>query len=377
MPKRRAQDTPGMVMTDHLIQRRPPAGNLVAEFREPSPEQYLGEIVPYDPSPLPSTPANALYVAVAQVAMGNNVEKGLPVLAREVARQRPQNPEFYSVLGEAWQRSGNLPAAVTSLEQAVQLRPASAPVLRSLALALEDSGQRGRAAEILWRAIQLQPADPISWHRAGLLDLAAGRLPEAIANIRKAIDLDPTLPEQSRALGDALLQSGDGKAARTALEEALRTDPYDDAAWDLMGRVLTSSDPTEAFFHFERALLLRPNHAAYLHDYALALVRADRFDDAQQRAEAALKADPNLFATHELLGGLFLRKKQFAEAAREYRRMLELQPGSARAHFRLGNLLAVQGDRTQALDHLRQAANGNDPTIAQQANQAIQQMGVR
>lgn len=377
MPKRRAQDTPGMVMTDHLIQRRPPAGNLVAEFREPPPEPYHGEVVPYDPSPLPSTPANALYVAVAQVAMGNNVEKGLPVLASEVARQKPQSPELYSVLGETWQRSGNLTAAIAAFEQAVQLRPASTPALRSLASALEDSEQHRRAAEILQRAIQLQPADPISWHRMGLLDLAAGRLPDAIANFRRAIDLDPTLPEQSRTLGDALLRSGDSKSARAALEDALRTDPYDDAAWDLMGRVQTANELPEAFFDFERALRLRPNHAPFLHDYALALVRADRFDDAQQRAEAALKADPNLFATHELLGGLYLRKKQFAEAGREYRRMLELQPGSPRAHLRLGNLFAVQGDRSQALDHLRQAADGNDPAIARQANQAIQQLGAR
>ena len=62
MPKRRAEDTPGMVMTDHLIQRRPPPGNLLAEFRERPPEEYHGEVVPYYPSPLPQTPENALYL---------------------------------------------------------------------------------------------------------------------------------------------------------------------------------------------------------------------------------------------------------------------------------------------------------------------------
>ena len=48
MPKRRTEDVVHVVMTDHLIQRRPPA-NLVAEFPErhgPGLE-YRGEVVPY------------------------------------------------------------------------------------------------------------------------------------------------------------------------------------------------------------------------------------------------------------------------------------------------------------------------------------------
>ena len=80
----------GMVMTDHLIQRRPPAGDLLAEFRERPPEEYHGEVVPYYPSPLPQTAENALYRAVAQVGLGQQSRTaGLPLLAREIARQKP------------------------------------------------------------------------------------------------------------------------------------------------------------------------------------------------------------------------------------------------------------------------------------------------
>ncbi len=53
MPKRRPEDTPGLVMTDHLIQRQPPPGNLLASFRERVPEEYKGAVVPYYPSPCP------------------------------------------------------------------------------------------------------------------------------------------------------------------------------------------------------------------------------------------------------------------------------------------------------------------------------------
>jgi len=106
-------------------------------------------------------------------------------------------------------------------------------------------------------------------------------------------------------------------------------------------------------------------------------VRADRFDEAQERAEAAVRADPNLADAHELLGGLFARKRQLPEAAREYWRTVELRPGSGSAHLHLGNVLAAQGDAAGASEHLREAARSGDAAIAQQATQALRQMGAR
>ena len=54
MPKRRTEDVVHAVMTDHLIQRRPPARDLLAEMPERHPteaEEYHGEVVPTIPTP--------------------------------------------------------------------------------------------------------------------------------------------------------------------------------------------------------------------------------------------------------------------------------------------------------------------------------------
>ena len=56
MPRRRTEDVVHVVMTDHLIQRRPPSGDLMAELAERHPteaEEYRGEVVPYYPATLP------------------------------------------------------------------------------------------------------------------------------------------------------------------------------------------------------------------------------------------------------------------------------------------------------------------------------------
>jgi tetratricopeptide (TPR) repeat protein len=279
MPKRRAEDTPGMVMTDHWIQRRRPDRNLTAEFREGPPEQYLGEIVAYYPAT-----ADPLYLTVAQVGLQNNLRAGLPQLAREMAARRPRESEFYIILGDAYQAAGDTAKAETAYREAARLAPKSARALR--------------ASGLFEQALALDAADPITWFQYGLRDLS----PDKIA---KAISLDPMLPDQQRTLGEALFNAGKPDAALDALRDALRTDPSDDAAWDLTGRALAETRQWhEAFYDFERAVRLRPSHASYLYDYALALARADRLADAKTRAEEALRADPKMSRAQQLLDSL-------------------------------------------------------------------------
>jgi tetratricopeptide (TPR) repeat protein len=357
MPKRRVDDAPHVIMTDHLIQRRAPA-NALTEFAERPPEEYRGPVVPYYPSPLPDTPRNNLYRAVAQVGLGNNVAAGLPELARLIDENQPREMEFYMVLGDGWKMEGNPQEAAAAYRRALEIAPNSTRAMRALA-AVDPA----HAVEILARAVEVAPDDAESWFRYGVLTSSAER-------IQKAIALDPWMPDQSRRLAEV-------NHSEAALRDALRTDPFDDAAWDLGGRILAEKGKlAEAFFDFERAVKLRPN-ARYLYDYALALVRADRFDEAEAKAGMAVRMEAGLAEAHELLGGLYSRKKQLPDAAREYAAALAIDAGSARLELRLGIVLAAEGDKDAAATHLRTAAKTGDATIARQAEQALRDLGIR
>jgi predicted CXXCH cytochrome family protein len=357
MPKRRVDDAPHVIMTDHLIQRHAPADAL-AEFAERPPEEYRGPVVPYYPAPLPDTPRNDLYRAVAQVGLGNNVAAGLPVLARLIEENKPREAEFYMVLGDGWKTEGDPAEAAAAYRQALRIAPDSTRAMRALA-----SVDKEHAGEILAHAVEVAPNDAESWFRYGVLTSSAER-------IEKAISLDPWLPDQSRRLAEVT-------HSEKALQDALRIDPFDDAAWDLGGRILAEKGKmADACFDFERAIKLQPE-GRYLYDYALALVRADRFEEAQAKAEMAVRADAGLAEAHELLGGLYARANRLAEAAHEFETALAQHPGSASLELRLGMVLAAAGDKEGAASHLRAAAKAGDAAIARQAEQTLRGLGMR
>jgi tetratricopeptide (TPR) repeat protein len=367
MPKRRTDDVVHVVMTDHLIQRRPPSRDLLAELAERHPtaaEEYRGEVVPYYPSP-------PLYRALAQVAMKNNLSAGVAELARLAALQQPREPEWYLQLGDAWLAAGEPLKAITAYERATQLRPQSARALRSLAKALSAARQASRSAETLQRAIQIAPSDAASWYQSAAL---AG----SVDKMEKAISLDPDLPGAYTTLAGIEAAAGQRDRADAALREALRIDPYDAAAWDLSGRALAEKGQfPEALYNFEKALRHRPNFAPYLYEYALTLSSASQFDRAQESAEAAARADPKLAEAHALLGRLLARKRQLPEAATEYRQAIRLRPDFARVRLDLASVLAAQGDLPGAVQQLREAAKSSDPEVARLAAEALQRLGER
>jgi tetratricopeptide (TPR) repeat protein len=381
MPKRRTEDVVHAFITDHLIQRKVPNRDLLADLTEmhsPDFEEYHGEVIPYYPAQPAPTSENNLYLSMAQVLLQNNLEKGAADLSREMSQHPPLRAEFYTTLGDAWVKSGNPKKAVTAYEQALRLDRNSLPPLQSLARVLQEQGETPKSRETLDRALQIAPLEPNTWYQYGILEAQKGRLEEASVKLQKAIAINPDIPEGYFNLANLLLHMGKAQEAEAALAKALSIDPYDAAAYDLTGQVMARKRRTaEALYNFEKAVRLRPGYSPYLYDHALALVQSERYDEAKTQVEAAIKATPNYAEAHEVLGALYLREKQPAQALREYRQAVAIRPELSRVQLNLGLLLFSQGDRTGAIEHLRKAAAGADPGIASQASQALQRLGVQ
>jgi predicted CXXCH cytochrome family protein len=375
MPKRRTDDGVHIVMTEHLISRRPPPGNLLAEKPERAETQatsYQGEVVPYYPATLASTEDNELTVAVAQVREQSNLKAGLPLLASRIDKYHPARPSYYAELAEGYIAAGDPTSAVRFFEEAAKRDPESASRLIQWGDALMDVGQWPLAEEKLRRATELTPDDPRAWGRLGWAMWQQNKAGEAKAALEKAIGLGPEVPELYNNLGLVLWGVGDRAAAEKEFRAALRIQPGV-AEWRLnLGRALASQGQlAEARFQMDQSLRLKPDYAEARVDYAHVLSDLNRPADAEKQAKLAVEADPRSGAGHELLGSLLYGKGDLLGATRELSEAVRLQPGDWRAQVELGMVLARQGDRAGALQHLTAAAQGPDPDARAAAEQAL------
>ena len=381
MPKRRTDDVVHVVMTDHYIQRRKPARDLlapIAERQETNGNLYHGQVVPYYPPALVNVPEGELYLAIAQVAQGSNLQQGTRQLAAAIERYHPQRMEYYLQLGDAWVSGGEAGKALPLYEEAVRRKPDSFVALRKLGSGLRSSGQLARAAEVLKRALDLNPADAGTWHELGLAYLNQGAKSEAMAAFQKATAADRDMPEACNSMGGAWLESGDLARAESAFRQAIQIQPDYAEAHSNLGNVLSAAGHSdEARFHFETAVRLRPDSADARYNYAIALAKVSRFDEAQRQIESLLRSHPNAPEAHDLLGNLLVARGNSQAAVDHFQKAIELRPEFGRAHLDLAAVLAGAGDLRGALPHLQQAAANPDPAVRQEAQKMLQEIGNR
>jgi len=380
MPKRRTDDAVHIVMTDHFIRKRQPAGDLLAEkaeVRESPATAYRGEVVAYYPAkPGPTPEAAELYLALAQVREWSNLREGLPRLEDLLATYHPPQAEYYVDLAEGLSAAGHLAEAVPYAEEAARLAPASAIVLRKLGSARMDAGQPAKADATLRQVTSLAPNDAVAW---GLLAQALARenkRSEAIAAFRKGIDADPELPSFHNSLGTLLEEAGDGASAEREFREAVRIQPGDWGARANLASLLASrSRIPEARYEFEQSIRLNPEDAAARLNFARMLAATGDTSSAEEQVRAALQADPNLAGAHQLWGSLLATRGDTEGAVRELQTAVQLQPDFGRAQFELGVVLGRKGDFAGALEHLKLAAQGADPDAKASARQLLQKLG--
>jgi tetratricopeptide (TPR) repeat protein len=299
MPKRRTEDVVHAVMTDHLIQRRPSAGKLLADLaerHETDATAYHGEVIAYYPNPLLPARDKELYTAVAQVSGKSNLEHGTAQLEAAINQWRPQRAEFYLELGDAWRNQDQSGKAVGLYEHALTLRPASPLVMRRLASALRNTGQTARALEVLRQAASFAPEDAQVWYDLGLLYSDSGQQSEALRALQKAAELDPDLAEAQNTLGAVWAETGAADRAEAAFRAALRVRPaYGDADANLANLLAAREDFEQAAWHYDRAIRLVPNSGLYRLNYGVTLTRMNRYGEAQEQFRKAAKdADPGI-----------------------------------------------------------------------------------
>jgi eukaryotic-like serine/threonine-protein kinase len=181
----------------------------------------------------------------------------------------------------------------------------------------------------------------------------SGDAPEIVyararAAVDRALQLDDSLGEAHAMRGFLMFTyEYDWAGAENEYQTALRLSPgsadiYDHYAWlsNAMGRY------DEAVTLTKRALELDP--LVHRGDYAGALLRAGRLEEALAAAENLIVAEPGYHRGHATLGWTLIRLGRHGEGLASLERAVGLVPDSTNFQAHLGQAHALVGDRERA-----------------------------
>lgn len=171
--------------------------------------------------------------------------------------------------------------------------------------ALNDAFQAGKAA------MEKGVADK------GTPDKAAADYQEAVDQFKKASEMDATQNVIWAQLADAYIQMASVKPAEG---EALRQQGFD---------------------AYKKAIELKPDEAAYYNNYALALAKSKKLDEAKQNLDKAAQLDPAGAGRYYYnMGALLVNSNQNEAAGEEFKKAITLDPNYADAQYQYGLFLA-------------------------------------
>ena len=231
MPRRRTQDVVHVSMTDHKIQRRPRATDLLAPLRERDPD--LGAVRFLSPRDTPAGALGEVYRATILSRAGVGGASALARLEAALAASAPDAPTpwFDLVAGQLFQR--RFADAGSTLDTRLAALVADNPLLTA------------------WR---------------GLAHVGAGSTQTGLDDLRQATTAAPDVPEFLFNLGSMQHRVGSEQIAVDALTRAITLRPNLVSAWLKRAETYAALDRRDAAIaDYARALQVNPRETrAYL-----------------------------------------------------------------------------------------------------------------
>ena len=270
------------------------------------------------------------------------------------ATMRAKAREAGELLAQGPMTDTNVQGIRDDLQTALDINPRDPESLLTAAAFYEKREDYASAARERTALTEVRPSDAAGFAALGHTLVLASDFDTAEAALQRAVSLKLRTPQTAEDLARIRLAHKDDKAALPYLAEALTGDAKREDLWFVQAQAAERlKDSSLAIRSLEQGLALggaHPAEGASLARLYLAANQKTKASELVQQIAAALPQDPNLrvqFAAS--LDELQLT----SEALSAWRRVLEVQSNSGRAHLRIAQLLLSSGDTLGA----EQAAN--------------------
>jgi tetratricopeptide (TPR) repeat protein len=280
------------------------------------------------------------------------------------------------------------------LDTMLKTNPGSPDVLFQLGVVNLAEKRYKEAEDAFRRAYQLNPADSRGLMGIVETDMAQNKADEALKLLQSESDKAPgridlllslanvavragkydfaiqtydrmlVLTDKSLKAGDIYMRigetyrrKGDANNAIKALQKARETLPDNAMVLATLGLVLDgASRKPEAKQFYEATLKMEPNNAIVLNNlaYLLAETGGD-LNDALTKVQRAKQIRTDLPEISDTLGWIYLKKGLADNAIDVFKDLVAKEPHHATYRYHLGMAYSQKGDRTKAMEQLKEA----------------------
>ena len=289
---------------------------------------------------------NGLRLLTSLLSRERDVQSALQVM-KHVMATRGDNPQVLLSYGHLALRSGDLGAALTAIEQALELRPGwtEALLLKARLLQLRDG--RDAALDLLARAVSEYKNDVRLRLAYARLLMDAKRYEEALQEYRFLSTLAPENGDLHFTTGLLLMQLKRYEEADQVLRSLRRRGVRFDEINFYLGWIAENRGDDRAAIDYYRAVTGGPNYLEAVVRLAILLGREGELDEARRLLQRTRAEAPAHRQRLYLMEGEILREaKQYEAAMAVFTEALEEFPADTSLRY----VRAIVAERLDRLD---------------------------
>ena len=308
----------------------------------------------------------------------------IKVLKTEIEQKPYADPQTQLrtryLLGAVYFDKGDIPAAIATFQTCRALNPKFQPAIEKLIQIYHKTGETDQAIALVEKRLAEKPA-AADYNTLGIFYYDKKDVEKAVQAFEKALHIAPyhkaarrNLHQLLRSKGFKALASKDFETATTTFERVLQMEPLDAPTYQLMGNGYAQAGQFEkAISYYQKAIDLNPvdaltqhNFAHCYNNYGVSLRNRGKWDAAIDAYRNALRLMPTLQIARTNLSDAFTRKAnadseagELDEAVSAYLELQKLHPNDMHIRNLLGELYLKKGDYADALSVFQHVYNVN------------------
>ena len=301
------------------------------------------------------TDTTALVLKSQFLAQDGKIDEGLAT-AQKAAAANPGAPSAQFAIGRIEEVKGKNTEAIAAYNEVLKLVPASVDAQLGLARVYLASGRADDAQHFAAQVLGVQPTNETALIVQARALLTKQDVQGAARPLKTLDALDPRSASVQVTFGTYYALQSDNKKARAAYERALATDASNTEALAGLAFLDTlEKKPEDARRRLEVALAKQPDSVPTLFAAARTFIGLKDYPQAEKALRHIIELDASNAQASAQLGQVYIAQNRADEAIAQFEDLAKRDPKSVVAHTMAGMLLNAQHKRDQAKKHYEQA----------------------